>query len=38
VPIDAPYAAIYDFRDRKIWLARGYLDHNEALRATGVAE
>jgi ketosteroid isomerase-like protein len=36
VPVDAPYAAIVDFRDGKTWRARGYLDHSEALRAAGL--
>jgi ketosteroid isomerase-like protein len=38
VPVDAPYAAIYDFRDGKISRARGFLDHDEALRAAGLTE
>jgi ketosteroid isomerase-like protein len=38
VPVDAPYAAIYDFRNGKMWRARGYVDHSEALRAAGLAE
>jgi ketosteroid isomerase-like protein len=36
VPVDSPYAAIFDFRDGKWWRARGYLDHGEALRVAGL--
>ena len=36
--VDAPYAAIFDFRDGKWWRAQGYLDHDEALRAAGLSE
>ena len=36
MPVDAPYAAIFDFRDGKWWRARGYLDQGEALLAAGV--
>ena len=38
VPVDSPYAAIFDFRDGKWWRARGYLDHDEALRAARLTE
>jgi len=38
VPVDAPYGAIFEFRDGKMWRARGYLDHGEALRAAGLTE
>jgi ketosteroid isomerase-like protein len=35
--VDTPQAAVVDFRDGKISSARSYLDHNEALRATGLS-
>jgi len=38
VPVAAPWAGIFDFRDGKVWRARGYLDHDEALRAAGLTE
>jgi len=38
VPVDAPWAGIFDFRDGKVWRARGFLNHAEALRAAGLAE
>ena len=38
VAVDAPYGAIFDFRHGKWWRARGYLDHDEALRAAGLEE
>jgi ketosteroid isomerase-like protein len=37
VTVDAPTAAIYDFRDGKISRIRLYLDRGEALRAAGLA-
>jgi hypothetical protein len=36
--VDAPYAAIYDFRDGKMSRAQGFLDHGEAMRAAGLTE
>jgi hypothetical protein len=30
--------AVFDFRDRKIWRARSYLDHGQALKAVGREE
>jgi ketosteroid isomerase-like protein len=37
VPVDAPMAVVYDFRDGKISRSRVYLDHGEALRAAGLS-
>jgi ketosteroid isomerase-like protein len=37
-PVDAPFRAVFDFRDGKISRARSYLDHGEALRAAGLSE
>jgi ketosteroid isomerase-like protein len=36
VPIDSPWAGIYDFRGGEISRIRTYLDHGEALRAAGL--
>jgi ketosteroid isomerase-like protein len=38
VVVDAPYGAIFDFRDGRWWRAQGYLDHDEVLRAAGLEE
>jgi ketosteroid isomerase-like protein len=38
VPIQAPLAGIYAFRDGKLSRCRNYLDHSEALRAAGLEE
>jgi ketosteroid isomerase-like protein len=38
VPVDAPLGLIYELRGGKIALARGHLDHAEALKAVGLAE
>jgi|ERR1700730_141726 len=38
VPIDSPWAGIFDFRGVEISRIRTYLDHNEALRASGLSE
>jgi ketosteroid isomerase-like protein len=38
VTVDAPTAAILDFRDGKVSRIRLYLDQSEALRATGLSE
>jgi ketosteroid isomerase-like protein len=38
VTVDAPTAAIVDFRDGKVARIRLYLDQSEALRAAGLAE
>jgi ketosteroid isomerase-like protein len=38
VSVDVPLALISDFRDGKVWRARSYLDHGEALRAAGLSE
>ncbi len=35
--VDAPIAAIYDFRGDRIWRFRAYFDRAEALRAAGLA-
>jgi ketosteroid isomerase-like protein len=33
VRVDSPMGAIVDFRDGKVWRARSYLDHGQALKA-----
>ena len=38
VPVDAPMGAVFDFRGGKVWRARSYLDHAEALKAVGLEE
>jgi ketosteroid isomerase-like protein len=38
VPVNAPWACIWDFRDGRQARARGYRDHGEALRAAGLSE
>jgi ketosteroid isomerase-like protein len=38
VPVDAPMGAVFDFRGGKIWRARSYLDHGQALEAVGRSE
>jgi ketosteroid isomerase-like protein len=38
VPIDSPWAGIYDFRGGEISRIRTYLDHGEALRVVGLEE
>ena len=38
VPVDAPYAAIFEFRDGKMCRSQGYLDHGEASRAAGLTD
>jgi ketosteroid isomerase-like protein len=38
VPVDAPMGAVFDFRGRKVWRARSYLDHGQALKAVGLEE
>ena len=38
VPVDSPMGAVFDFRGGKVWRARSYLDHGDALRAAGLAE
>jgi ketosteroid isomerase-like protein len=38
VPVDAALGMVFDFREAKISRIRGYLDHDEALRAAGVSE
>jgi ketosteroid isomerase-like protein len=38
VPVTSPMGMIFDFRDGKCWRHRVYLDHDEALRATGLSE
>jgi len=38
VLVDAPMGAVLDFRGEKVFLARSYLDHGEALRAAGLSE
>lgn len=36
--VDAPLAAIFDFRGDRIWRLRAYFDRAEGLRAAGVSE
>ncbi|HWD11394.1 MAG TPA: nuclear transport factor 2 family protein [Solirubrobacteraceae bacterium] len=38
VPVDSPWAGIYDIRGGKVSRIRTYLDHDEALRAAGLAQ
>ena len=38
VRVDGPSRAVFDFRDGKISRIRLFLDHDEALRAAGLAE
>jgi ketosteroid isomerase-like protein len=38
VPVDQPFAGIFDFRGDRIWRYRVYLDRAEGLRAAGVSE
>jgi ketosteroid isomerase-like protein len=38
VPVDAWLGMVFDFRGGLISRIRGYLDHDEALRAAGLAE
>ena len=38
VPVDAPMGAVFDFRGGKVWRARSYLGHAEALKAVGLEE
>jgi ketosteroid isomerase-like protein len=37
VPVDSPWAGIYDLRGGEVSRIRTYLDHGEALRAVGVS-
>jgi ketosteroid isomerase-like protein len=36
LPVDAPMGAVLDFRDGRVWRARSYLDHGQALRPAGL--
>ena len=38
VPVDAPMGAVFDFRGGKVWRARSYLAHGQALKAVGLSE
>jgi ketosteroid isomerase-like protein len=38
VPLTTRMWVVNDFRDGKCWRSRTYLDHGEALRATGLTE
>jgi hypothetical protein len=38
VQVDTPVAVVFDFRDDRCSRARTYLDHDEALRAVGLAD
>ena len=35
VPVDSPWAGVFDFRGGEVSRIRTFLDHNEALRASG---
>jgi ketosteroid isomerase-like protein len=37
VPVDSSLGMVFDFRDGRILRIRGYLNHDEALRAAGLA-
>jgi len=37
VPVDAPLGMVFDFRGGMILRIRGFLDHDEALRAAGLS-
>jgi ketosteroid isomerase-like protein len=38
VPVDAPFGAIYDIRDGKIFRIRVWLDQREAFKAMGLEQ
>ena len=38
VSVDAPFGCVVDFRNGKVWRARSYLDHAQALEAIGLSE
>jgi ketosteroid isomerase-like protein len=38
VPVDSSLAMVFDFRDGAISRIRGFLDHDEGLRAAGLAD
>jgi ketosteroid isomerase-like protein len=38
VAVEAPMGAVLAVRDGRVWRARSYLDHGEALRAAGLTE
>jgi ketosteroid isomerase-like protein len=38
VQVDSPFGVVIEFCDGRISRVRGYLDHGEALRATGLSE
>jgi ketosteroid isomerase-like protein len=38
VPVDSPLGMVFDFRGGSVSRIRGYLDHDEALEAAGLAE
>jgi ketosteroid isomerase-like protein len=38
VQVDSPLGVVIEFRDGKISRVRGYLDHDDALRAAGLYE
>jgi uncharacterized protein len=38
VPVDQPFAGIFDFRGYRVWRYRVYLDRAEGLRAAGLSE
>jgi ketosteroid isomerase-like protein len=37
VPVDTPYAGIFEFRGDRIWRYRVYFDHAEGMRAAGLS-
>lgn len=38
VPVDQPFATVFDFRGERVWRARVYLDQDEGLRVAGLPE
>jgi ketosteroid isomerase-like protein len=38
VPVDQPFAGIFDFRGDRVWRYRAYFDHAEGLRVAGLSE
>ncbi len=38
VPVDQPFAGIFEFRGDRIWRYRAYFNHAEGLRAAGLSE
>jgi uncharacterized protein len=38
VPVDQPFAGIFDFRGDRVWRYRAYFDHAEGLRVAELSE